>query len=160
MCSASATGAPSWMLPWPKHARIPIVQNLSSCAAQVEFDVRYIGHWGTFLDASLALAHQRGGLDYESLQHEGFREQGKLPDIAPPGPPDLIMYSYVGNGDKWLDTASNLNLTATWEAFLMVRALAESSMRQTGTPPAPDEEPGLGGPSWDIASTWCGCWLG
>ena len=94
----------------------------------------YIGHWGSFLDASLALAQQQGGLDYEALLNEEFREQGKLPKVTPPGPADLIMYSYVGNGGKWLETAANLNLTATWEAFLMVHALAGSSMRQAVTP--------------------------
>lgn len=31
----------------------------------MEYDVRYTGHWGRFLEASMALAHHREGLDWE-----------------------------------------------------------------------------------------------
>ena len=51
---------------------------------------------------------------------EDFTQQGQLPGKLPPGPADLILYGRVGNGDKFLASAANLNITATWDAFVMV----------------------------------------
>ena len=51
---------------------------------------------------------------------EDFTQQGQLPGKHPFGPADLILYGRVGNGDKFLASAANLNITATWDAFVMV----------------------------------------
>ena len=87
-----------------------------------EYDVRYVGHWGEFLNASLRKANESPGHDFLSvLEEEHMVNATRTAAAALPGPADLIVYSQLNFGDKWQSTATNLELGEnSWDTFIMV----------------------------------------
>ena len=85
----------------------------------LEYDVRLVGHWGRFLDASLQRADSMPGHSLQADLHLSTHEQN-VTNIVP-GPADLIVYAQLLWGAKWKDTVIGLDLTDSWDTFVMVR---------------------------------------
>ena len=86
----------------------------------IEYDVRLVGHYGEFLDASMRHAEVTHGHNMQASLHHHGHHAGDTPSGMSLGPADLILYGHLGWGDKWSSTIISLNLTDHWDAFLMV----------------------------------------
>ena len=96
----------------------------------LEYDVRLVGHWGRFFDASMQQAQLVHGHHLQADKHLSELDF-KATDNTAPGPADLIVYSQLGWGDKWKDSIFGLNMTDSWEAFIMVGRPASPALMQT-----------------------------
>ena len=88
----------------------------------IEYDARLVGHWGRFLDASVRIAEQAQGHDLAAVLEEQQKSQSNRPPHAA-GQADLIVYSEPIFGSKWSESIINLDLTGSWESFVMVSPL-------------------------------------
>ena len=99
------------------------VQSSNILLTLQEDDVRYVGHWGNFLNASLRKADRSNGHDMLSVLDKDhmINVTRNIAATLPGRHADLIVYSRLLFGDKWRDTRTNLDLPGSWDSFAQVR---------------------------------------